>query len=282
MGWQNYSAEYLLMIINLFVLWYPSAQIFTNNYFCEALFKAQSNLITSERKIDKVKVCGESDYFSHLGTDDVTLTMTNPTSCLKESHRNRYYECVLPGTQRCWTLSLRQKSAHLCRGFHASCRSLVCSVCSWPSPSLVGRLPNVGASVQGEGTAHRCWCAHRDLGGKEDWGKASVLWFQFGFYFGVLNESNSYTILFTASSLFSDFFHRIWCGPESYSRPARHIQRSWGGSHPELSLWNKLEQLQHFLVQAVCQWRDDFPYWSGFLQPECKGWLLLHKFSEIT
>ena len=49
-------------------------------------------------------------------------------------------------------------------------------------------------------------------GGKEDWGKASVLWFQFGFYFRVLNESNSYTILFTASSLFSDFFPQdlVW------------------------------------------------------------------------
>ena len=89
MGWQNYSTKYLSMIINLFVLWYPSAQILTNNYFYEALFKAQSNLITSERKIDKVRVCGESDYFSHLCTDDVTLNMTNPTSYLKESHRNQ-------------------------------------------------------------------------------------------------------------------------------------------------------------------------------------------------
>ena len=94
----------------------------------------------------------------------------------------------------------------------------------------------------------------------------------------VLNESNSYIILFTVSSLFSKFPHRIQGSPECYSTPARHIQSSWGVSYPELSVWNKsdvwnsLEQLQHFLVQATSQWRDDFPY---------KGWPLLYKFWEI-
>ena len=49
--------------------------------------------------------------------------------------------------------------------------------------------------------------------------------------------NNSYTILFTASSLFSDCFpHSIWCGPESYSRPVRCIQPSGAVSHPELSV----------------------------------------------
>ena len=33
----------------------------------------------------------------------------------------------------------------------------------------------MGASVQGERTAHRHVELHRDLGGKEDWGKAGTL-----------------------------------------------------------------------------------------------------------
>ena len=104
-----------------------------------------------------------------------SMNMTNPTSCLKESHRNRYYVYVLPGTQRHWTLSLRQNWAHLCREIQASCRSPACSGCSWPSPSLVGMLPNVGARVQGERTAHRCVELHRDLGRKGGLGKSKRL-----------------------------------------------------------------------------------------------------------
>jgi len=36
-------------------------------------------------------------------------------------------------------------------------------------------LPNMGASVQGERTAHRHAVLHRDLGGKEGWRKAYLL-----------------------------------------------------------------------------------------------------------
>ena len=52
--------------------------------------------------------------------------------------------------------------------FHASCRSPVCSGCSWPSSSPVGMLQNMGASVQGERRAHSHVVLHRDLGRK--WG----------------------------------------------------------------------------------------------------------------
>ena len=99
--------------------------------------------------------------------------------------------------------------------------------------------------------------------------------YDFSLFWGVvvLKESNSYIILFTVSSLFPDFSHRVQCSPESNSRPARHIQSSWGVSYPEMSVWNKSEQLQHFLVQAASQWRDDFPY---------KGWTPLYKCWEIT
>ena len=57
----------------------------------------------------------------------------------------------------------------------SSCHSPACSGCSWPSPSLVGMLPNVGARVQGERTAHRCVELHRDLGRKGGLGKSKRL-----------------------------------------------------------------------------------------------------------
>ena len=92
----------------------------------------------------------------------------------------------------------------------------------------------MGASVQGERPAHRHVELHRDLGRKGGLEKSRHLMISI-FCPWILN--NSYTILFIASSLFSDFFpHRIWCGPESYSRPVRCIQPSGAVSHPELSV----------------------------------------------
>ena len=72
--------------------------------------------------------------------------------------------------------------------------------------------------------------------------------YDFSLFFGgvIWNEANSYTILFTASSLFSDFFHRLWYSRESYSGSTRHIHSDCRGHHHELSVWNNLEQLQHF------------------------------------
>ena len=87
----------------------------------------------------------------------------------------RYYAYVLPGTQKHWPLTLRQNWGHLCRGFHASCRSPACSGCSWSSPSLVGMLPNMGVRVQGERTAPRHVVLHRDLGKKGGLGKSKSL-----------------------------------------------------------------------------------------------------------
>ena len=184
--------------------------------------------------------------------------MTNPTSCLKESHRTWGYMCMCCQALKD-TLSLRQNWAHLCRGIHASCCSPACSGCSWPSPSLVGMLPSMGAHVQGERPAHRHVVLHGDLGREGGLEKSKHRMIS-GCFWGVvvLNEPNSYIILFIVSSLFSDFPHRIWCSPESYSRPARHTQSSWGISYPKLSVWSKSEQVQHFLVQAPSQWRDEF------------------------
>ena len=61
----------------------------------------------------------------------------------------------------------------------------------------------MGARVQGERTAHRRVELHRDLGKKGGLEKSKCLRISF-FCFWILN--NSYTILFIASCLFSDFF----------------------------------------------------------------------------
>ena len=115
-----------------------------------------------ERQVDKIKVCGES--VSHLCTDHVVYKHDNSHFLLGESHR--YWVLCIWAARHSKTLNsqLEAELTHSCRGFHASCRSPVCSGCSWPSPSLVGRLANMGASVQGERPAHRHAELHRDLG----------------------------------------------------------------------------------------------------------------------
>ena len=150
--------------------------------------------------------------------------MKNPTSCLKESHRTWgcMYMCCQEHKD---TLSLRQNWAQLCRGIHASWRSPVSSGCSWPSPSLVGMLPHMRAHCSGWKDCTQACGASQGLGEERRTGEKQVSC-DFSLIWGalVLHESNSYIILFTVSSLFSDFPHRIQCSPESYSRPARHSQ----------------------------------------------------------
>ena len=198
--------------------------------------------------------------------------MTNPTSCLKESHRTWGYMYMCCQEHKD-TLSLRQNWAQLCKGIHASWHSPVSSGCSWPSPCCRD-APTHGYTCSGWKDCTQARGASQGLG-EERGTEEMQASYDFSWFWGavVLNESNSYIILFTVSSLFSDFSPTGKCSPECYSRRVRHIQSSWGVSYPELSVWNKLEQLQHFLVQATSQWRDDFPY---------KGWPLLYKFWEIT
>ena len=134
------------------------------------------------------------------------MNITNTTSCLKESHRNRYYVYVLQGTQKHWTLSLRQNWAHLCRGFHASCRSPICSGYSWPSPSLVGMLQAWVCVFRVKGLHTGAWSFTGTWRGKEDWGKARVLGFQFVFW-GVWSQMRLIpTLFYSLLHLFSDFF----------------------------------------------------------------------------
>ena len=119
-----------------------------------------------ERQVDKIKVCGESDFLSSVHRPRGLQAWQLPLPVGGSHAGIGYYVFGLPGTQRHWTLSLRQNWAHSCRGFHASCSSPVCSGCSWPSPSLVGMLANMGARVQGERPAHRHAELHRDVGRK--------------------------------------------------------------------------------------------------------------------
>ena len=169
------------MHVSLCNLQFPSVQTFNINCFLHAPFQDLPNLMTRERKADKGKVCGEPVFICTQTTWSMNMT---PYFLFGRSHTGTSYHVdVLPGTQRHWNLSLRQNWAHLCRRVHASCLSPVCSGGSWPSPSLVGMLLNLGGNVQGERTAHRRVELHRDLGRKGGPGKSKRLmisvWFLF-------------------------------------------------------------------------------------------------------
>ena len=169
------------MHVSLCNLQFPSVQTFNINCFLHAPFQDLPNLMTRERKVDKGKVCGKPVFICTQTTLSMNMT---PYFLFGRSHTGTSYHVdVLPGTQRHWNLSLRQNWAHLCRRVHASCLSPVCSGCSWPSPSLVGMLLNLGVNVQGERTAHRRVELHRDLGRKGGLGKSKRLmisvWFLF-------------------------------------------------------------------------------------------------------
>ena len=83
--------------------------------------------------------------------------------------------------------------------------------------------------------------------------KQASYYFNLGCTYLSRSKINFYIILFTISALFSHIFHRILCGPESYSRPVRHNPASGAVSHFELSVSNKLAHilLLHLLVQTA-------------------------------
>ena len=209
------------MNVNLFVLQYLSAQIFTNNCFCKVLFQAQTeagspalqadslptklsgkpffqtqcNLITCEWKIDKVKVCGESHFFSpsvhrwrylehdkpHFLFEGVTQEPSTMYMCC-QAHRDTELSawgrlstfvqgnpCLMQLSSLLWvllafTFSGRDASKHGCE-------------CSGWKDCTQAR----GAS-QGLGEDRR-------IGEKQ-----ASYGFSLVFLFGDLNESNSYTI----------------------------------------------------------------------------------------
>ena len=166
------------MHVNLFNLQFPSVQTFNINCFLHAPFQDLPNLMTRERKVDKLKVCGEPVFICTQTTWSMNMT---PYFLFGRSHTGTsYHVYVLPGTQRHWNLSLRQNWAYLCRRIHVSCLSPVCSGCSWPSPSLVRMLSSMGANITVKGLHTGTWSFTGTWGGKEEWGKASIVWLQYG------------------------------------------------------------------------------------------------------
>ena len=130
------------MNVNLFVLQYASAQIFTNNCFCKVLFQAQTEAGSPALQADSLPTKLSGKPFFQTQCNLITSWMKNRQSkglwwitlffpiCVQmtlpwtwqtplpvwRSHTGtRYYVYVLPGTQRHWTLSLRQ-TEHICSG----------------------------------------------------------------------------------------------------------------------------------------------------------------------
>ena len=86
------------MYVNLFNLQFPSVQTFNVNCFLYAPFQDLPNLMTRERKVDKVKVCGEPVFICTQTTWSMNMT---PYFLFGRSHtETSYYVYVLPGTQR--------------------------------------------------------------------------------------------------------------------------------------------------------------------------------------
>ena len=207
-----------------------------------------------------------------------SMNMTNPTSSWGESRRYRVVSiCAARHSE---TLS-SQLEAGLSTSVQGNPRLMPLSSLLWVFLAFTfsGRdAVKRGCEYSGWKDCTQARGASQGLGEEKKDGEKQESYDSI-FCLWILN--NSYTILFTASSLFSDFFpHSIWCGPESYSKPARYIQSSGAVSHPELSVWNKLEKLLPFLVQATSQWTDDFPYSSVFRRQQRKKWPLLCKLPE--
>ena len=84
------------MYVNLFNLQFPSIQTFNINCFLHAHFQDLPNIKTRERKVDKIKVCGEPDFIFTQTTWSMNMT---PYFLFRRSHSGtRYYVYVLPGT----------------------------------------------------------------------------------------------------------------------------------------------------------------------------------------
>ena len=87
------------MYINLFNLQFLSLQTFNINCFLHAPFQDLPNLMTRERKVDKVKVCGEpvfictqtmwsmnmTPYFLFEGVTQEAVTMYMCCQALKDT-----------------------------------------------------------------------------------------------------------------------------------------------------------------------------------------------------
>ena len=103
MGWQNNCPEYVSVNDTQFVPQFPQLKPLLLPAFSapHSPSQDQPNLIASEREIDKVKVCGESDVFSHLYTDHMMYEYDEHHFLFEGvTQELRYYAYVLPGAQK--------------------------------------------------------------------------------------------------------------------------------------------------------------------------------------
>ena len=208
-----------------------------------------------------------------------SMNMTTPTSCCGESHRYRVVCIWAARHSKTLNSQLEAELSTFVQG----------NPCLMPLSSLLWVFMAIAFSGR-DASKHECKCSgwkvctqavelHRDLGKRGGLEKSKSLRISIWFL-GVWSEMSLIRTLFYSllPLCFLVFFsHRIWCGPESYSRPVRCIQPSGAVSHPELSVWNKLECLLPLLVQATSQWTDDLRYSSGFRSDKCKERPLLCK-----
>ena len=165
-----------------------------------------------------------------------SMNMTAPTSCCGESHRYRVVCICAAGHSKTLNSQLKAQLSTFVQG--NPCLMLLSSLL-WVFLAFAfsGREASKhGCECSGGKACTQARGASQGLGEERRTGEKQAS-YDLIFFFCLWILNNCYTILFTASSLFSDCFpHSIWCGPESYSRPARYIQPSGAVSHPELSV----------------------------------------------
>ena len=121
----------------------------------------------------------------------------------------------------------------------------------------------MGASVQSERPAHRHVELHRDLGRKGVLGKSKNLMISI-FCLWILN--NSYTILFTASSLFSDVFPT-----------ATGVAQKVSQDQPDIS--SQVGQSVSLNCRYETNWRTYYLFWYKQL-PSGQMTYLIQQYSE--
>ena len=196
-----------------------------------------------------------------------SMNMTAPTSCCRESHR--YWVVCICAARHSKTPN-SQLEAELSTFEQENPRLMLLSSLLWVflAVAFSGR----------EARKHGCKCSGwkactQAHGASQGLGEERIGEKQASYDFNFLSlDPKEFLHYFIHCFIFVFWFfsHRIWCGPESYSRPVRCIQPSGAVSHPELSVWNKLDCLLPFLVQATSQWTDDLCYSSGFISHKCK------------
>ena len=146
-----------------------------------------------------------------------SMNMTAPTSCCGESHRYRVVCICAAGHSKTLNSQLKAQLSTFVQG--NPCLMLLSSLL-WVFLAFTfsGRdASKHGCEYSGWKDCTQACGASQGLGRKGGLGESRHLMISV-FCLWILN--NSYTILFTASSLFSDCFpHSIWCGPRKTLNP---------------------------------------------------------------